>query len=58
MKKYRNIVLTIIYAIVIFSIYYFIKEFQIQKPYNLIILITGAALMGIINVAYGKIFCK
>jgi len=58
MKKYSFILLVTLYAIILFSLNYIIRIFQIQEPYNTIIMIMGFALMGLINVIFGKFFPK
>ena len=58
MKKYSFILLVTLYAIILFSLNYIIRIFQIQESYNTIIMIMGFALMGLINVIFGKFFPK
>ena len=58
MKKYSFILLVTLYAIILFFLNYIIRIFQIQEPYNTIIMIMGFALMGLINVIFGKFFPK
>ena len=58
MKKYSFILLVTLYAIILFSLNYIIRIFQIQELYNTIIMIMGFALMGLINVIFGKFFPK